>query len=55
MHENAWNIVIMQKRCNAWWFKIKNTKPIQKFHKNLINFEKTQIFKKKKKKSKKLG
>ena len=29
--KNAWNIVIMQMKCNAWRFKVKNTKNIPKF------------------------
>ena len=37
-------------RFNAWSFKIKNTKPIPKFHNNFINFEKPQSFQKNPKK-----
>ena len=43
-HLNAWNIVIMHMWCNVWCFKIKYTKPIPKFCKNLFNFEKPKIF-----------
>ena len=32
----------MQLWCNAWTFRIIDTKPIPKFHKTFINFEKPQ-------------
>ena len=41
---NAWNIVMIHMWCNAWCFKIKYTKPIPKFCKNLFNFEKPPNF-----------
>ena len=34
----------MHMWCNAWCFKIKYTKPIPKFCKNLFDFENSQIF-----------
>ena len=44
--KNAWNIVIMQMRCNAWCFKIKNTKTIPKILQKSLSFWKTPKFSK---------